>query len=166
MAYASSSDLTARFDERTILDLLSDTNTPATLPSTRLDTILADSSGELNAHVRVGGRYAVSDLTSLTGDALEYLKGIVCRIAMLRLMQRRPELYASVGEAMSKDLTKTLEDLRNGAMIFDVDGAVDASLLSHTGVDGADLRELNMIPNRTRHYYPERSASLPISRQN
>ncbi|MEM6798544.1 MAG: hypothetical protein AAF589_03435 [Planctomycetota bacterium] len=169
MAYADDTDLTARFDERVIRDLLSDSGAAVTDPlgdDPKLTALLAEASGAVDAAAQVGGFYAKADLAAMTGDGREYLAGIVCRIVMLKLMQRRPEKYASAAKSFADEVQPVLDQLQQGKLVFDIDSNLAAGRLEVTSIDGATLRQNNVLPVRTDRFYPNRSGSLPGGSQN
>ncbi len=167
MAYASPGDLVDRYDERTISELLSDTEEPVAdiTSNDKLLAILAGASGRVDAALLVSGNYTTDELTSLTGNSLALLKDIVCDLAMGRLLRRRPEkIGADSIAAASQDAEDYLDRLRKGERLFDVGSHVDAGQPEVTGPTTLDYARLNLIPDRTKNFYPPRSKRLPIGR--
>lgn len=169
MALATAEDLVHRYDSRLLADLAGDDSQPTPpADSARVQAALAGASGELLASARLGGRYTAEELQQLaqsdSADA-EFLKDVVCSLALLRLVGTRIQ---TIGEETYKALReladRTLEDLRAGRLLF---GAASVQRASTPDVDGPtalDYQRLNLLPDRTRHYYPSRSSRLPIGR--
>jgi len=166
MAYADTDDMIARYDERTITDLASDTGIPVSSPQTdaKVTQALAGASGAINAAVRAGDAYQVADLKALSGDDAAYLKDLVCDLAMGRLIKRRPEKYGEQFEKITKVALDELEKIRKGAHVFPIPANVAAGKPTVSGPSAIDFQRLNMIPDRTRRYYPSHKQRLPIGR--
>lgn len=166
MAYASPADLLARFDRNIIADLAGDDATPADpLTSARVARALEGASGEINAAARMGGRYSADELAQLTGDDLQFLKDVTCQLALLRLVGTRIQ---TIGELAHKTLRETadriLDDLRAGRLVFGTPAAERSQTPSVDGPTVLDYERLNLLPERTRNYYPSRGSRLPIGR--
>lgn len=169
MAYADASDMIARFDQRVLGDLLSVDGTPVTpaamADDERLTIALSDASGEIDAKVRVAGRYTTDDLAGLTGTGLDYLKRMTCDIAYWLLIDRR-----SLAGTMDEEATRRyrvyrehLNDLKDGREIFDVATARTSALPSQALPTTVELNNQNTIAGRARgHMYP--SYVLPNNR--
>ncbi len=166
MPYADARDLIDRYDERTIYDLASDTGDPISDPesNSKVTQALEGASGAINAAVRVGDMYSPDDLLALEGDDAAYLKDLTCDLAMGRLIKRRPEKYGDQYENITKTALEALEDIRKGAAVFPVPENVAAGKPTVNGPRTEDYRRLNMIPDRTRNYYPNRKQRLPLGR--
>jgi len=91
MAYATPTDLSARFDEAIIKDLASDTGDPVDniTTDTKVLAALDDASGRIESACTVSRLYSPDDLAGLTGNTLALLKRITCELAMAYLMGRR-----------------------------------------------------------------------------
>jgi len=165
-AYADSDDMIARFDERTLKELTSDGNTPTVslAASGALTAAMADATGAIDAALFVGNQYQPGDLDDLTGESQSYLKRITCTIAMSYLVARRPEKYGKASKQMSEDVQELLELFRSGVRVFDVDGNKAAGTPTIDGPRAVDYERMNMIRDRTRHFYPSRASSLQIGR--
>ncbi len=169
MAYADSSDMIARFDQRLLGDLLSVDGTPVTpaamADDERLSIALDDASGEIDANVRVAGRYTTDDLSGLTGTGLAYLKRMTCDIAYWLLIDRRSLAGVMEDEAVRRHriYRDHLKDLREGREIFDVATARTSALPSQSLPTTVELINQNTIAGRARgHMYP--SYVLPNNR--
>ena len=166
MAYASSTDLVARFDENTIRDLASDSGHQVTdLTCPVVTAALDDASGQIDSALFNGKAYDADDLAALTGNSLALLKRICCELAMCFLMGRRPEKY---GEDSIREMYERadgfLERIRQGERIFDSTAHLGASVTDVDGPTTVKYTDMNLIPDRTRHFYPHRGTRLPLSR--
>lgn len=166
MAYASSTDMTARFDSREIGDLLSDSGTPVDEgdfgDNSKLTAILDDASGEIDAALLVANRYLPADLSGLTGNSLAHLKRITCEIAMRLLLGRRPAYNPELLESMEKRVNGLLDRLRKGENVFNLADQKDAGTPTIGGLSTVDTLNLNLLRDRTQNYYPQRR--LPNNR--
>lgn len=119
--YATTDDLLARYDRRTVAKLASDDGQP--LADTALPTAgpvvaaLLGGSGEVEAACLKGQRYRPTDLAALTGSTKEYLLQLVCDLAFERLRRRRPNPGVEPAPAF-KEAREALEQLATGARLF------------------------------------------------
>lgn len=166
MALASAADLVRRYDARLLADLAGDDGQP-TPPeqSERVVAALEGASGELLAAARLGGRYTAQQLAELAGSDQEFLKDVVCSLALLRLVGVRIQ---TIGEETYKTLRgladRTLTDLQQGRLLFGAPAAERAAVPAADGPTALDYQRLNLLPDRTRHYYPSRQSRLPLGR--
>lgn len=168
-AYAAYTDLISRCDERVLMDLVSDTDEPEQdLPnSARITSALESGSGAVEAACFTAELYTPAQLSALTGNALSLLKDIVCQLALVKLLRRRPEKYASEDvHAMKEEAEEYLDRLRKGERLFwSTDGEqAGAGLPTINGPTALTYTRLNMIPDRTKNFYPGRASRLPIGR--
>jgi len=134
-SYASGEDLFKRYDTQLLLRLLSDAG-PA--PLSRNDALthenltfaLEAASGQVESALLHGARYSAADLAGLTGNAGEYLKDIVCCLAMVRIMNRRPETHAEFRKEMIQQQREYLELLQSGKDVFNLTAHVDAGVIA------------------------------------
>lgn len=169
-AYADSDDLGNHFDATVLADLASDTGTPVADLSTdtRIAAALDAASGRVESALMVGGQYTAADLSALTGNSQALLKELVCTLAMQILLRRRPgsrhdELYKPAIE----ETNEFLDRLRKGERVFGGSAEhVEAGQPSIDGPSTTTYERLNLIPDRTKHYYPNRGGRLPIGRAN
>lgn len=123
-SFAAPSDLLVRYDARTLGDLVADDGVrvpeSALATNAKLTALLSTATGEIKSAVLRSDRYKVADLEALTGESLQYLVDLTCRIAFWRLWQRKP--YADDQNRMEakKSCDEALELLQSGARIFDV----------------------------------------------
>ena len=96
--YASPQDFLNRYDVRTVGQLLNDSDTsPAltqaqVLASAKLNALLMEASGDLEAAVIRGQRYTPTDLATIVsnaGVAKEWVVGLICAITAGKLCDRR-----------------------------------------------------------------------------
>lgn len=159
--YVSASDLTARFDERDIQQLVIDDSssgdTVDVTTSTRVAAALDDAEGEVIGALRRGGRYAAAQLAALTGADLAYLKRIVCDIAMVHLLRRRPTFSPEVFAAYESIRKGHIKDLQDGNSVLTADepAAVVAGAISNEGPSVAEWDHMNLWRDRSR-YFPQR----------
>lgn len=168
MSYATPADLAVRFDESTISDLASDTGEPVADISTDTNVLAAmeDASGRVDAALLMARMYSPADLGALTGNSQGLLKRIVCELAMAFLIERRPEKFnGDRPENVRRAAEDYLDLLRRGERIFNVEGVKDAGLPEIDGPTVTQYNRLNLLPDRTRNYYPRRGKRLPIGRE-
>ncbi len=136
--YCDAEAFLTRFDWRPIAQLMNDGNSnavtramlvdTATTEGGRLNEILMDCSGEIEASALLGGKYSPTDLQSLTGAGLAYLKRLICDIAIGRCYERRPGTNPWAQATLTA--RQLLNAIASGEAIFGTQQAVDASHLS------------------------------------
>lgn len=164
---ATVSDLVARWDQRLLADLASDTGTPESSLSTnaRVLAALEGASGQVRSAVLQGQRYTVEDLANLGPEDSAYLKDIVCGLAVLRLaVCRLNVLGEQVYKDLRQDLQERLEELARGERIFATAQAQEAGLPKTDGPRLADYQRINLMVDRCGRYYPPRGQELPLGR--
>lgn len=166
MSYADAADLVARYDAREIGKLVSDDNHEVSLIDLASDPLvtaaLDDASGDIEAALLVAKRYSVAELTSLTGNSLAKLKRLTCDIAMAYLMGRRPGRDPETLKAFEERAQGHLKLLRHGENVFNLADQQEAGLPDTGGPSTVDYDNLNLMRDRTKHYYPARR--LPYNR--
>lgn len=159
-AYATPADMIERYDARIIGDLVADDNTQVAAGSLPADAVLLkfleDASGAIEAALLAGQRYAVADLTGLTGHAKEHLVRITCDLAMAYLLRRRAAYDPERAEAQHKLAERYLEQLRKGVNVFGLDEQIAAGVVEHVGLTTVDFQNLNLTRDRVLNYYPRR----------
>lgn len=160
-AYATSADLINYFDARLIKDLCLDAGAAETTLATNaaVTAALLRASGRVDASLRMGGRYTAAQLAAVSGNTLEHLKGIVCDIAAGTLMDRRGFLQDADRSILALARTRgedALKLLTEGKDVFDIDSLIDAANPTVDGPSTTTIRNLNLIVDRTRNYYPAR----------
>lgn len=153
--YITVTDFLARFDLRTVAQLVSDDNTfagvngdptnpanvaiieanlnlspiPTNVYSYNLNISFLGASGRLEAALLIGNRYQPSDLQNLNGSSLEYLKDIIAGLAIMRLYRRRGGMNPSeVATDRYEEAIKAIEELEQGHQIFSFVQVQDAGL--------------------------------------
>jgi hypothetical protein len=166
-AYATSADLINFADENSVKDLLSDTGTyTGTLSTdTKLTALLQAASGAIEAACGVSELYNPTDLAALAGNSLVLLKELVCQLTMVLLVRRRPEKYGSeYWQAIRKEAEDYLDRLRKGERLFDDSHKRLAGLPTIDGPTSIDYQRLNLLPSRTRNFFPSVGQRLPLGR--
>ena len=162
MAFADSTDMTARYDERTIGDLLSDDGTrvsPSVFPTNdKLNAALDATSGEIRAHLLRGQRYSQTDLDNLTGDDLEYLKDITCQGTFWRLYRRKPYQDKDQHNEARDQYKEILASLRRGDEVFaGVTDDIEAGRPKVDTVTRVQAQDWNLVADAMRpRFYNER----------
>lgn len=162
-AYATSADIAARYDVRTIGDLLADDGTriaeAAFSANANLTAALLDASGEVEAALQQLRRYTPAELEALAGNSSGLLKRIVCKVAMGLLWERRQYIDLDKAEEGMDAARKVLEKLRKGEYIFDVTANVEAGTPEAITPTAQSISLLNLTVDRARGrngYYPSR----------
>lgn len=156
MSYATPADLLARYDRRTIGQLVRDDGVQATeselLSSNVVQAALDDAAGEIDAALLVGGKYRPSELAELAGNARSLLIRITCWIAMRHLWGRRPYLEDPAKDEAEQQARKMLAALRKGELLFalDEDAAVASSLPALVADTPESVRAQNLIVDHAR----------------
>lgn len=131
-AYATADDMIARYDSRTLGELVTDDGQRAEevelSTNAKMTTALSTATGHVNAACLRGNRYTVAELEALTGESAEYLNDIVCAQAFWILWRRRPYGDDALRKAAKEEADMALEQLRTGDMVFDVDAVKDAGI--------------------------------------
>lgn len=168
MSRASTTDLAIYFDERAIEGLASDTGEPdLDWPNNqKIKDILSSADGRIEAACTVANLYEAADLDALTGSALQLYKEIACCLAMAILIRRRQGKYRKEYEEQLKEAEDYLGLLRKGERVFGIVANRDAGMAYIDGPDVIDYDRMNLLPDRTKHYYPSRSSRLPTDRNN
>ena len=164
--YASAADLVNRFDERDLADLASDSGSPAIDVSTdaRVSKALQTASGRINSSLMVAGLYTAAQLAEVAGDDLEYLKDLTCSLAMVFLLRRRGTKYREQYEGLAEQTEEQLELLRSGKNLFNLDVKKTAGQPTVDGPTAVVYERLNLLPDRTKDFFPNRGSRLPIGR--
>jgi len=164
MAYATADDMRARFDERSLAEIVADDNSAVDLGDLSTDTnmlaALDDASGMVDAALLTGGQYTPANLSALTGTSLALLKRLTCTQAMLFLKQRRGGGYPSEMEAIERDqkwVDDMLTRLKRGANVFNVAEVLDAGVAEREVITVNSVDRAQLMRDRTQHYYPQRA---------
>jgi len=161
-AFATSADMLARYDARSLGDLCSDNGEPVTAAqlaaNSKMTTALADATGQMLAACLRGGRYTAADLAGLTDESLSYRNRICCVLAFWNLWDRKPYTSDEARKAAKEEAKEMLEMLRTGEQIFDVAATIAASIPDVDTVTNVEIATWNLLPDQCRHgrYYPRR----------
>lgn len=165
MLAVTGSDLAKRFDVRDIQELVVDDNSDASIIDITTDAIVAemlnDARGEVVAALRRSGRYNDEDLEALQDENAAYVKRIVCEIAMLHLLRRRPRFSPGLLEAYEKIRTGHLKDLQDGNSILSPSDEAEAAGRASTDAPSiGQWNTVNMAVDQARRgnrgYFPTR----------
>lgn len=162
-AFADSDDMIRRYDERTLGDICSDVEgqriTPAGLANNaNMLAALGTASGRLLATALRAKRYSRADLDALTGESLEYLKDLTCRIAFWFLWQRKPYGEDQQRQEVRKAYEEALEEIGSGHEIFDVQTVKDAGVPKVETVTRTEIQnDWALVVDQARgRFYPQR----------
>lgn len=160
MPYATPAEFMLFSDARLAGDLVDDNEDQQSpenlLTDDVLEAVLARASGDIESALGVGGMYTPADLAALTGNMRYHLVGICCDIAHVYLLRRRGLIPADELKAATELAEVHLERLRTGQNIFNIPNREDAGIIDTTGPSLVDFRDMNLIRDRTRNYYPHR----------
>lgn len=166
--YCDAATLLQFFDERQVRDLLSDTGQPAPgdlADDEKLAEALKAASGRLEAACLVSEHYTTAELATMSENSLALAAEICSALVMGILMRRR---FGRVNAEQVKAITQWAEDylqqLRNGARLFDVGKHAEAGKPELKYSTPAQIQNQNGITVRTQNFYPSRSGVLPINR--
>ena len=170
-AYASVSDLIARYDTNLIGELIKDDHEPATAAeissSSVAETALVDASGQVEAAMLCGNRYSPTELAALEGNSLGLLKKIVCMIAFSELLGRRGGIHLDQARFYDEQSRKYLEDLRTGKNLFNLTDDTSNLLAATPSTEGPTVVEYtrqNLLPDQMVRHFPNRASRLPSNR--
>ena len=151
-AYATSSDLVARYNEQTIGGLASDQQGVRVPPANfatdpAIGAALKTASGKVKASIMQADRYTMDEIQGMSDpgsslydeESAEYLIDITCRVAFWLLWQRKPysDGHENQRRQYETDSQTALDMLRKGIEIFNLGNARGAGLPE--GVRSGDL---------------------------
>jgi phage gp36-like protein len=169
-AYATGSDLAARYDIRIWGQLVSDDGLELSRfdmqSSPNVTTALEDASAEVDSYLRRAGIYQQTEIDALTGNALSELKRVTCAIAMALIVKRRPGSgLAEFAATTLEEYRQILKDFRDGLITFGLTAQEAASLPEVVGPTSIDLQNLNTIATRMApRFLPDPATRLPLNR--
>lgn len=127
--YLTPAEFVVRVDARAIGDRLKDDGTRVAAGSLASDpnlaVLLMQASGMVEAALTRGGRYTPGDsqnpgdLTLLTGNSKELLKGLVAGLTLMLIYNRRPDPTRPFGPTIDWAM-KTLQALEDGVLVFGI----------------------------------------------
>lgn len=159
--FVTAEDMIARFDERDLQQLVLDDGEQSDLvdvrDSIKLDTALDDAEGEVIAALRKAGRYDSAELAQLSGTDLSYFKRVICEIAMVHVLRRRPTFRPELLEAYTKIRESHIKEIQNGSSILSSNEPVDtaAGRVSVDGPSVSEWRQQGLWRDRM-NYFPKR----------
>jgi len=167
--YATVADLLARKRVNTVNDLANDDGVRQSridlLTNPAITTALADASGAVDAAMLAGKLYTSAQLEAFTGNSLSHLKRITCDVAWAYMLERNPT-DPDEADKYRQLATTHLERLKAGDDVFGAATAnINASTPTIDGPSAVDYERMNLIPERTRNFYPSRSSRLPSDRR-
>jgi len=169
-AYATSGELTKRYDWRIIGQFCQDDN--AELSRADIEShenvaqALEDASGEIEAALRVGGQYNPTDLAALTGNALAHLERITCTLAVAALIRRRISKREDENvQPILDEAREHLDALRKGQNVFAIDANIEAGYIKTESPTLSIIKAQNTLPERLGRHMPSRGQALPTNKQ-
>ncbi len=154
MAFATPADLLARYDYRTVGELVVDDDTQPTyaslLTNPTIEAILSDASGQIETAVMVGNRYTIEELDSLTDNSQAKLVRMTCDLAFYLISQRRPtgdQEFPLYEEAM-----ELLGMLRKGEAVFNVFENKQAGNTEYAPYNAQVIAQQNLISQNTKYF--------------
>lgn len=158
MSYAQPADCLKRYDQRVIGNLASDTGVAVTptnlLTDPNLQAALDDAAGEIDMAILVAERYQPSDLAALTGTAQAILFRLNCDLAYIFLVRRRGTDVSTLPQY--NETQKTLQLLRDGERVFNIQSAQDAGLPTSEFPSAQQYTDLNLERDYCGTFYPQR----------
>jgi len=158
-SYISTAELIESFDERMVFQLASYSGTPLANASALASSAVAlnaieKASAEVESYAKRGGIYTTGNLTDLKTADDWALKSLVSTLTMKHLFRGKtgnipPDMAAMVAEA-----TQTLEDLRDGKRVFNLDEAHSAGKAKAFIISSSVRGNLNM-PSDSK-FFPDR----------
>lgn len=150
-SYATPQELVERFDLRTVGQLVTDDQQQlshtAVVAHQNVLTALQDASGRVESALLHGGRYKVTDLTSLSDNSQNYLKLIVCTLAMVSLLRRRPGCFTELLSQLTAEAEEHIKQLKSGSEVFNLDAHKGAGVLEDSG--HGNLDSISLLNNRS-----------------
>jgi len=166
---ATVSDLLSFYDERTIRELLTDSEVAITGDLTlnaRLASMLRSSTGRLESACYVSGNYTPEELSNLADNAQALAAEIICSLVMVTLMRRRPERYpVETIKMMHDDSEAYIQQLRNGERLFEINANRTHEEAGKEKISWPTIEQINdrnAITRRTKHFYPDTTRDLPL----
>jgi len=157
--YISTDELIESFDSRTMFQLASYSGTPianATALRTSATALNAieKASSDVESFALRGGIYTTTDFTDLQTADDWSLKSLVATLAMKHLFRGKtgnmpPDMQAMVGEA-----TRTMEELRTGKRVFNLDRVHSGGKVSVHVISASVRANINMPSDSA--YLPQR----------
>lgn len=136
--YATVDDVLQRYDIDQVKRLVTDNRVDISVADLRVHpnftTTLQSAAGMVETALLHGGRYKVSDLESLTGNAAAYLADLVSEVCFEHLLRRRSKSQEERDASLER-VRKRLDLLASGKDVFGLTAHVDAGLMEHKTFD-------------------------------
>lgn len=159
--YATGADMLARYDARTLGDLVSDDNVQvaaSVLPSNvNLIAALTDASASVTAALFASNRYTPAQLATLSGIALSQLKRLTCDLALIYMKRRRCKFDPTNDGDLLKETNEAIKKLRDGDdyLMLSTTQEAEASTLILVRPNPCDPnRPLTVKEQTWGNYYP------------
>lgn len=170
--FADSGDMTARYDSRTLGDLLADDGTRVTTgnmaANTRMLAALKSATGRMKAALLRAERYTISDITNMQDsghadydeDSSEYLKTLTCSVAFWEIWRAKPQRDndSSARKGAREESDEAIKTLLTGEEVFNVPRATDAGTPKVQTVTRSEIEsDWSLFVDTARgRFYPRR----------
>jgi hypothetical protein len=171
-AFASSADMIARYDVRTLGDLLADDGSRVAsggmAANTRLTAALKSATGRLKAAILRAERYSVDEIENMQDSAhadydeesSEYLKTLTCAVAFWEIWKAKPQKQndSSHRKDVRKEADEAIKLMQSGEEVFNVPRATDAGTPKVATVTRAEIEsDWSLFVDQARgRFYPRR----------
>jgi len=155
-SYISTAELVESFDDRMVKQLVSYTGTPATDLTTNAAALNAieKASAEIESYALRGGLYTATNLTDLQAADDWSLQSLTATLTMKHLFRGKTGSIPPDMEAMMGEASGTLEDLRDGKRVFNLDTTIGAGKPKAFVISSTVRGNLNM-PSDSK-FFPDR----------
>jgi phage gp36-like protein len=154
MSYAEPTDILARYDYRTIADLVNDYNVRPTeeqlLTDPNLQACLDDASGMIDSAIFVSNKYSSADLEALTDQDQAFLLRLNCDLAWGLLNRRRGYDIEKIKQY--QEALEWLDRIRKGDRVFAVAGNESAGNPSSAFPSYATYQALKLVRDVSKLY--------------
>jgi|TARA_R110000737_G_scaffold245905_1_gene256434 hypothetical protein len=143
--YITATELAESFDSRMIKQLSSYDGTPqSSVSNSTVTNAIEKASSEVESYALRGGLYTHSNLLALKSADDWSLKTLVATLTMKHLFRGKtgnipPDMQAMVAEA-----TATLEEIREGKQVFNLDVTIEAGKAKAYVISSTTRSNLNM----------------------
>jgi phage gp36-like protein len=159
MAYATASQVIARFDVRELGQLAVDDNTELTsgglASSARLQACIDDATADIDDALRSGYRYTSAELASLSSASNKTLIRICADLTLAYMYRARGRMPSEYHQRAIDDTKARLNDLRDGKTVLH--GSTNQDVTTKTTVPTTSERsDLGMMSDSS-HFRSRRS---------
>lgn len=166
-AYCTVGQFLNWFDQRVVGDLVMDDGSRNSSLTTNavLLQILQEASGDVEAAVMLGNRYAVADLQALAANTNGgiFLAGIVAGLAFAKLLERRPDLEYKEPDRTKKARAAVIA-ISSGDAILPFQETQAAGEIEEDVETVTDVDNRTMVSWHTRRYLGRRTARYVLSK--